>query len=245
LGIPKPITKPPQEATAAVAAVAIAEEDVTALIAPVTPRSALQKMSTPEQLRGVKNPDLEERADQLMDAKLRAKEEDAKYERLKKVVKFYDAWEPPPSRATRMLFMEQVLLPRLSFDTMMTSVGYRELKLEKMTKLELVATLGECFELEIEKKGEEEHEKLKQTEKIIRVSGGVFGGSFGGSCGEKTDFCLVCFCVEISSRKTFEASGTSGKRETYSKHSKGLARASWTARSAIATERARKNAEKH
>jgi hypothetical protein len=139
------------------------------LIPSLTPRSALQKMSTPEQLKGMKNPELEAREEQLLEAALRKQAEDAKFERQKKVTCYYDVWEPPSSNSTRFLFMEQILLPRLDFDDMMNSLQYRQVKLERITKLDLVMTLGECFELEIEIKGLEEHLKMKHAEKTMRV----------------------------------------------------------------------------
>lgn len=89
--------------------------------------------------------------------------------RLKRVVMYYDVWEPPPSNATRLLFMEQVLLPKVEYEQLITSGQLRGLEFDHITKMELSLALGECFELEVEVKGEAGHAAFKESEKLIKV----------------------------------------------------------------------------
>ncbi|KAJ0393312.1 hypothetical protein P43SY_009980 [Pythium insidiosum] len=134
----------------------------------VTPRSTLVKMCAREQLRGVVDPTLERREEEQLEAELRQQEEEKRYARLKMVVQYFGLWEPPPSNATRVLFMEQVLLPRLDFDVMMQALAWRGVAVERVTKMDLILLLGECFELEVEIRGLGGHEELKARESAIR-----------------------------------------------------------------------------
>ncbi|ETI47352.1 hypothetical protein, variant 1 [Phytophthora nicotianae P1569] len=133
----------------------------------VTPRSALQKMCTPEQLEGLRDPDVEAREEVLLEIEARQNEENQRYERLKRVAMYYDVWEPPPSNATRLLFMEQVVLPKIEYEQLVTSGQLRGLEFQKITKMDLSLALGECFELEIEVKGEAGHAAFKEMERVI------------------------------------------------------------------------------
>ncbi|KAH7469047.1 Calmodulin-like protein [Phytophthora ramorum] len=133
-----------------------------------TPRSAFQKMCTPAQLEGLHDPGVEAREEEQLEHEARQNEENQHYERLKRVVTYYDVWEPPPSNATRLLFMEQVLLPKIEYEQLVTSGQLRGLKLDHLTKMDLSLTLGECFELEVEVKGEEGHTAFKESENMIK-----------------------------------------------------------------------------
>ncbi|KUF98154.1 UDP-glycosyltransferase 84A4 [Phytophthora nicotianae] len=135
----------------------------------VTPRSALQKMCTPEQLEGLRDPDVEAREEVLLEIEARQNEENQRYERLKRVAMYYDVWEPPPSNATRLLFMEQVVLPKIEYEQLVTSGQLRGLEFQKITKMDLSLALGECFELEIEVKGEAGHAAFKEMERVINI----------------------------------------------------------------------------
>ncbi|GMF13550.1 unnamed protein product [Phytophthora lilii] len=84
-----------------------------------------------------------------------------------RVVMYYDVWEPPPSNATRVLFMEQVLLPKVDYEQLIASSQLRGLQFDHITKMELALALGECFEMEVELKGEEGHSALKMLERQI------------------------------------------------------------------------------
>ncbi|KAF4140172.1 Regulator of chromosome condensation (RCC1) repeat [Phytophthora infestans] len=134
----------------------------------ITPRSALQKMCTPEQLKGLRDADVEAREEELVEMEARQKEETQRYERLKRVVLYYDVWEPPPSNATRLLFMEQVLLPKIEYDRLLTSAQLRGLEFQQITKMDLSLALGECFELEVEVKGEAGYVAFKELERLIK-----------------------------------------------------------------------------
>lgn len=89
--------------------------------------------------------------------------------RLKLVVKYFDVWEPPPSHATRLLFMQQVLLAKLNHETLMASAQIRGLTFDRVTTMDLILALAECFELELEVKDEPGHLEFKQAEARIRV----------------------------------------------------------------------------
>lgn len=85
---------------------------------------------------------------------------------------YYNVWELPPSNATRVLFMEQVLLPRLEYETMRQSAQLRGLDVERITKMDLMLLLGECFALERDLKGAEGHEAFRVAEEQIKVRSG-------------------------------------------------------------------------
>lgn len=89
---------------------------------------------------------------------------------LKRVVVYYGVWEPPPSNATRFLFMEQVLVPKLDFEAMRQSARLRGFEVERITKLDLILLLGECFELEVEVRGVDGHEAFQTSEEQIKVT---------------------------------------------------------------------------
>ncbi|TYZ63340.1 hypothetical protein PybrP1_012879 [[Pythium] brassicae (nom. inval.)] len=137
--------------------------------AKLTARSAMQKMATPMQLRGLKDPDIEAREEELIAEQLRDQEANQRYETLKRVVVYYGVWEPPPSNATRFLFMEQVLVPKLDFEVMRQSALLRGLEVERITKLDLILLLGGCFELEVEIRGVDGHEAFRATEELIQT----------------------------------------------------------------------------
>ncbi|KAL3662934.1 hypothetical protein V7S43_011880 [Phytophthora oleae] len=134
----------------------------------VTPRSALQKMCNPEQLRDLRDPGVEAREEEQLETEARQNEENLRYERLKQVVMYYDVWEPPPSNATRLLFMEQVLLPKVEYEQLIDSGHLRGLEFDHVTKMDLCLVMGECFELEVEAKGELGYAAFKDQERVIK-----------------------------------------------------------------------------
>lgn len=89
--------------------------------------------------------------------------------RFKRVVVYYNVWEPPPSNATRLLFMEQILLPQLEYDVMLQSAQWRGLEVECVARMDLVRMLAECFALEVEVRGETGHADLQALDTRIRV----------------------------------------------------------------------------
>lgn len=121
------------------------------------------------QLRGIKDPEIEAREGEQLEAEARQQEEDDRYESFKRVVIYYNVWEPPPSNATRLLFMEQILLPQLEYDVMLQSAQWRGLEVERIARMDLVLMLAECFALEVEVRGETGHAELQATETRIRV----------------------------------------------------------------------------
>lgn len=121
---------------------------------------------------------------------------------------YYNVWESPPSHATRFLFMEQVLIPRLDHDSMIQSAHLRGLELERITKMDLMLLLGECFELEVEIKGHEGHLAFQASEEQIKVRWG------------SPHFLFFCSGREVELKDSWHA----GDTQTYSldKHSKLL-----------------------
>jgi hypothetical protein len=109
--------------------------------------------------------------EQRLEEELREREQDECYAKLKSVVIYYDLWEPPPSNATRLQFMNHVLVPRLDFTTMQKSAQWRGLGdvVVRITKMNLMLLLADCFALEREVKGESGHEMIKAQEKLVRV----------------------------------------------------------------------------
>lgn len=91
--------------------------------------------------------------------------------RLKRVVKYFDVWEPPPSNATRALFMQHVLVPKPDYETLLASAQVRGLTFDRITKMDLILVLAECFEIEVEIKGEAGHLEFKVAEARIKVRG--------------------------------------------------------------------------
>ena len=76
--------------------------------------------------------------------------QDDRYQKLKTLVQYYKQWEPPPSASTRMLFMEQILLPRISFQTLQRSMMLRGIIVDRITKTELMDMTMNAFEIEIQ-----------------------------------------------------------------------------------------------
>ncbi|KAG6584767.1 Regulator of chromosome condensation (RCC1) [Phytophthora cinnamomi] len=130
----------------------IRDEDLFPGFKAVTPRSALQKMCTPAQLEGLRDPDVEASEEEQQAIEARQNEENQHYE----------------SNATRLLFMEQVLLPKVEYEQLITSGQLRGLEFDHITKMDLSLALGECFELEVEVKGEAGHAAFKDSERMIK-----------------------------------------------------------------------------
>lgn len=120
-------------------------------------------------MRGIKDPEIEAREDEQLEADARQQEENELYESFKRVVIYYNVWEPPPSNATRLLFMEQILLPQLEYDVMLQSAQWRGLEVERIARIDLVLMLAECFALEVEVRGNTGHAELQALDTRIRV----------------------------------------------------------------------------
>ncbi|RLN81488.1 hypothetical protein BBO99_00003682 [Phytophthora kernoviae] len=101
-----------------------------------------------EFLEGIRDPDVGAREEEQLETEARQNEENQRYERL--------------------LFMEQVLLPKVEYEQLMASGQLRGLEFDHITKMDLSLELGECFELEIEVKGEIGHTAFKESERLIR-----------------------------------------------------------------------------
>ncbi|POM63924.1 Regulator of chromosome condensation (RCC1) [Phytophthora palmivora] len=64
--------------------------------------------------------------------------------------------------------MEQVLLPKVEYEQLILSGQLRGLEFDHITKMDLALELGECFELEVESKGEVGHAAFKESERVIQ-----------------------------------------------------------------------------
>jgi hypothetical protein len=67
--------------------------------------------------------------------------------------------------------MQHVLLPKLIHETLLASSDLRGLVFDRITKMDLILVLAECFEIEVELKGEAGHLQFKQAEARIKVRG--------------------------------------------------------------------------
>ena len=76
-------------------------------------------------------------------------EEDQWQEVVKTVCKYFGVWEPPPNPATREIFFERELFPKIEYDVIKTSLLCRGKDLAEKTKRELVQLMYDDIVLEI------------------------------------------------------------------------------------------------
>jgi alpha-tubulin suppressor-like RCC1 family protein len=91
-------------------------------------------------------------------------EDEKKAELIKVICKYYGCYEPPPNAGTKMHFLEKELLPKISYDDLIFSLGVRGKKIENMTKFQLCEELYEDILLEKKLLGERAHKAIKELE---------------------------------------------------------------------------------
>jgi len=90
--------------------------------------------------------------------------DEAKAEVIKNVMKYYNLWEPPPNPATRMLYLEKDLMPKIEFDAIKFSLEIRGISIAEATKYELFKELDEDIKLEKKLLGERAHKAIRELE---------------------------------------------------------------------------------
>lgn len=113
--------------------------------------------------------------DEEAEMKLRKEQEEEK-ERLRqeeradllqRVTQYYDVWEPAPSAKTRGVFLQNVILPKVTFDQVANTLRYRDIPADNMNKDELVDLVGDAIEIEVKHLGLSRHRELKELEKSV------------------------------------------------------------------------------
>ncbi|OQR99686.1 regulator of chromosome condensation (RCC1) [Achlya hypogyna] len=122
----------------------------------LTARSELQKMAAPKYVAAAVALEVEV---QLQNAA------EKKY---KRVVVYFDQWEPPPSAATRNLFLHQVLLPKLTIAEVQSSLLNRGFVVGRATKLEMIDLFSDCLDIEHELCSEEQRRSFKELDFLIK-----------------------------------------------------------------------------
>lgn len=89
-------------------------------------------------------------------------------EKLKVVTKYYDVWQPAPSAHTRLLHLQNAVLPLVDQVDLRQSVDVRARSSDQMTKLELVDEVYKCILFELEHLGKRTHREIASMDKDIR-----------------------------------------------------------------------------
>ena len=90
--------------------------------------------------------------------------EDRWQEVVKTVCKYFGCWEPPPNPATREIFFDRELLPKIEYDVILRSLFCRGKQVQEKTKVELIELLYDDIVLEIKLTGERGHRMVKKLE---------------------------------------------------------------------------------
>jgi len=89
---------------------------------------------------------------------------------LKMVTQYYGVWEPSPTAAQRLAFLENVLMPKITFEQLQTSLRLRGKILGAHTKAELTSMLGSCLAVEVESlEGDEQVKEIREMERAIEA----------------------------------------------------------------------------
>ncbi|ETV87748.1 hypothetical protein H257_01218 [Aphanomyces astaci] len=134
----------------------------------LTSRSELIKMAAPRFVAEAVAVEVEAQTKKLEDKRVRELAEDAQYEKHKRVVLYYDKWDPPPSYSTRIIYMHQVLLPKLDHKNLHSSITARGVVCERATKQELVDLMGDLLLIEADMCTEEAQRGIKQMDFFIQ-----------------------------------------------------------------------------
>ncbi|ETW10154.1 hypothetical protein H310_00524 [Aphanomyces invadans] len=134
----------------------------------LTSRSELIKMAAPRFAADAVALEVEAQKRKLEEKRLRDLHEDEQYEKHKRVVLYYDKWDPPPSFSTRIIYMQQVLLPKVDYNRVHKSILARGFHLDRATKQDLIELLGDCLLIESEMCTEEARRGIKQMDFFIQ-----------------------------------------------------------------------------
>ncbi|EQC26992.1 hypothetical protein, variant [Saprolegnia diclina VS20] len=114
----------------------------------LTARSELQKMASPKHVAAAVALEVEVQRQNAAELKYRQDKEVNAYEKYKRVVVYFGHWEPPPSASTRVLFLHQVLLPKVSIAEVKASLTNRGFAIDRVTKLEMIDLFSDCLDIE-------------------------------------------------------------------------------------------------
>ncbi|OQS03440.1 hypothetical protein THRCLA_04258, partial [Thraustotheca clavata] len=134
----------------------------------LTARSELQKMAAPKYVAAAVNLEVEMHLQNVAELKYREEQEIKQYEKYKRVVMYFDLWEPPPSTSTRVLFLHQVLLPKITVSEIQSSLRNRGFPVERATKLEMIDLFGDCLDIEQELCSEELRRSFREMDFQIK-----------------------------------------------------------------------------
>ncbi|KAG9413174.1 hypothetical protein AC1031_016193 [Aphanomyces cochlioides] len=113
----------------------------------LTSRSELLKMAAPKYAAAAMRLELEVQRQKQEMRRQKDADEEMRYEKYKRVVVYFDLWDPPPSFSTRLIFMKQVLLPKIDFSTIKASLTVHQkecfrLKVQRIEAMQLTARLS-------------------------------------------------------------------------------------------------------
>lgn len=86
---------------------------------------------------------------------------------LKRITQYYGVWEPAPTAGARLLFLENVLMPKVSFEQLTATLQLRGIVLGQHTKEELMEIMGEALTLETKNLEESVVKALREMERDI------------------------------------------------------------------------------
>ena len=86
---------------------------------------------------------------------------------LKRITQYYGVWEPAPTTGARLLFLENVLMPKVSFEQLTATLQLRGIVLGQHTKEELMEIMGEALTLETKNLEESVVKALREMERDI------------------------------------------------------------------------------
>ena len=90
--------------------------------------------------------------------------DDKRQEVIKVVCKYFGCWEPPPNPATRDIYFDRELLPKIEYDDIKCSLFCRGKTVVDKTKMELIELLHDDIVLETKLLGERGHRMVKKLE---------------------------------------------------------------------------------
>ncbi|KDO31373.1 hypothetical protein SPRG_03990 [Saprolegnia parasitica CBS 223.65] len=139
------------------------EKDIAAA-RQLTARSELQKMASPKHVAAAVALEVEVQRQNAAELEYRQEKEVKAYEKYKRVVVYFGHWEPPPSASTRVVFLHQVLLPKISIAEVKASLMNRGFTIDRVTKLEMIDLFSDCLDIEHELCSEEQRRVFMESD---------------------------------------------------------------------------------